>query len=310
MSGKEAIVWVDENDPVFQKHLAGASVSWVLVKEVLHEEILDALKAAQIQFLPEPCSPASALHRLMMDLYAERSCIVRPAPNPNGTKKPAYAVLPRQDLDEKMAFVQKWVAGLDTLALPQGGTDTIVVFSADTPPDAREDVEAAFPDYLQKLGSEELSVWLVSLVKGLLGGVPVVGGSGSYFVAPEGLVVWRRLKKALEPFGIRAYEIPAMKSSSALEAIVDSVRIYVEKAAKDLEADLIKYKAMKAQQGQPGTKSIQQRVLDERMKKITDQLDLVEKYESLLDTSLGSLREDLGNLQVGFGKLAMLEMNQ
>jgi len=301
---KAPIIHLDMSDPTFDKSLAGASVSWELTDEINHQALCNGLQAASIAHLPEPCSPASALHRLMVQLYQDRHCLVKPVQNPvKGSKKPAYAVLPQKDEDGKLAFVQSWSVGLN---VDECGL-TNLVFSDMAPEDAMEEINILYPAALENLGRTEQSIWLVSLVKGMLRGVPTVGGSGTFFIGPKEVQVWRNLRAVLQPFGIRLYEIPAMRSAEALECVVESVKRYTETAIKELNDDLDKYAALsdRIRAGDKDVRSIQQRVLDSRLARITEQVQIVEKYETLFDMKLTELRDSLGNLQAGFSSLVI-----
>lgn len=301
---KTPIIHMDMSDPAFDKSLAGASVSWELTDEINHEALCMGLQAGNIPCLPEPCSPASALHRLMVQLYQDRHCLVKPVQNPiKGSKKPAYAVLPQKDEDGKLAFVQSWSVGLEADIAGQ----TSLVFSDQAPEDSMEEINILYPAALENLGRTEQSIWLVTLVKTMLRGVPTVGGSGTFFIGPKEVKVWRSLRDILHPFGIRLYEIPAMRSAEALECVIESVKRYTETAIKELNDDLDKYAALNARikAGDKDVRSIQQRVLDSRLAKITEQVQIVEKYESLFDMKLTELRDSLGNLQAGFSGLVI-----
>lgn len=301
---KTPIIHLDMSDPTFDRSLAGASVSWELTDEINHEALCMGLRAGGIQHLPEPCSPASALHRLMVQLYQDRHCLVKPVQNPvKGSKKPAYAVLPQKDEDGKLAFVQSWSVGLDT---DEYG-NTVLAFSDMAPEDSVEEINILYPAALENLGRTEQSIWLVSLVKGMLRGIPTIGGSGTFFIGPKEVKVWRELRTLLHPFGIRLYEIPAMRSAEALECVIESVKRYTEAAITELNEDLDKYAAMsqRVRNGEEGARNIQQRVLDARLAKITEQVQIVEKYESLFDTKLTELRSSLENLQAGFSGLVI-----
>lgn len=306
------IIQVATDDAIFDKSLAGASVSWELVSKIVTDELRDALNAAGISFMPEDSSPATALHRMMRDLFQDRNNLVKPVKNPTGSKKPAYAVLPRNDEGGKMAFKEKWSCGIDVVDLG-GAEDVSLAFSTDdngqveASPDVIEDMVGRFPEYLASLGAEDLSVWLVSLVKGLLHGVPTIGGAGTFFIGPQEVPIWRRLKTALAKFGIRLYEIPAMRSAEALECVVESVRRYSEQAIKELQEDLQKYQDLKSKRStDPKVRDIQARVLTSREARIKEQTALVERYERLFDIRLDELRGSLGELEAGFANLSLV----
>jgi len=309
---KLGIVQVAPDDTMFDRSLAGASVSWELVKKVVTDELREALVKADITFNPEDATPASALHRMMVDLFQDRNNLVKPVKNPTGSKRPAYAVLPRNDEGGKMAFKEKWSCGIDVTDLG-GVEDVSLAFSSDdsgqieATPDVIEDMVGRFPEYLASLGADDLSCWLVSLVKGMLRGIPTIGGAGTFFIGPKEVATWRRLKGALAGFGIRLYEIPAMRSAEALECVVESVRRYSQTAIKELQEDLQKYQELKALRStNPKTRDIQARVLQAREARIKEQQAVVEKYEALFDVKMTELRDSLSELQTGFANLALV----
>ena len=297
---KQAIIQVAADDPMFDRSLAGASISWELVKKVVTDELREALAAAGVDFMPEDSSPASALHRMMQDMFQNRNNLVKPVPNPNRSKLPAYGVLPKEEsANKKVAFVESWACGLDK----DGNGEVSLLFSESAPQNAKDDVEVLYPAALATLGGTEISVWLVAFVKTVLKGVPTIGGAGTYFIGPEEVKTWRTLREVLHPYGARLYEIPAMRSEQAMECVLESVKKYTETAMEELKEDLQKYQAIKADPD-PKKRSIQGRVLDARLKTITHQCEVVERYESIFDTKLGELRQSLSSLQIGFAALA------
>lgn len=301
MSKEQSVGIFLVGDDMIDKGLAGASVSWELVDEIDHAELVSQLTLAEIGHTPEKPTPASALARTISKLYKDRSCLVKAVPNPTGSKSPAYGVLPRKDEDGRMTFKETWSVGLDT------AEDGMVVLAwSDSAPDqARDDVEVLFPAAMLNMGRVEQSLWLTSLVKHHLRGVPTIGGAGTYFIAPAEVHVWRKLREVLRPYGVRLYEIPAMKSTQALECVVESVRRYTQTAIDELNADLAQYQEQKRQEAVDAAagkkvRAIQRRVLDGRQARIAEQLAVVEKYESLFDSKMDELRSSLSELQAGF----------
>ena len=294
MSNQAAIFHVTDD----LAHIAGASVSWKLIPELDHDELCQKLKANGFTFLPEPTTPASALLRVMTQLFQNRNTLIKPVPNPNKSKQPAYGVLPKQDEGEKLTFRESWSCGLDTV-----GQSTELVFSHSAPQSARDDVDVLYPAALANLGQVELSTWLVSYVKGVLRGVPTIGGAGTYFIGPDEVKVWRRLREVLKDYGIRLYEIPAMRSEQAMECVLESVRQFTQAAVVELQEDLDKYRAIK-QNPDPKARKIQTRVLDARLARITEQCNVVERYETIFDTKLTEIRSTFAELQMGFTALA------
>lgn len=298
------IIHIDPNDPIFNKGFAGASVSWELTDTINHAELCAALTSESLSYLPEDCSPASALHRLVSDLYQSRSCLVKAGSSPvKGSKKPAYAVLPRKDEEGRMAFVESWSVGL---AQREDGS-YYLVFSEGTPEDAQDEVNLLYPTALEQLGRPEQSIWLSNFVKSALHGVPTIGGAGTYFVGPSEVTVWRTLRKVLSKFGVRLYEIPAMKSEQALDCVIESVKKYTQGAINELQEDYAKYAMLqqKIDAGEEGVRKIQKRAMGSRLEKLNMQLTVVEKYEALFDTKLSDLREQIGNLRAGFASMSI-----
>lgn len=297
----ETIGLIQVSDEMLKTGIAGASVSWKLGEEIDHDELCQKLTAAGITMLPEPATPAAALLRVMTSLFQKRDQLVKPVPNPNRSKMPAYGVLPKEEsATKKVAFVESWACGLD-----KDGTsgETSLFFSESAPQNSRDDVEVLYPAALATLGGTEVSNWLVGFVKTVLKGVPTIGGAGTYFIGPEEVKTWRVLREVLHPYGARLYEIPAMRSEQAMECVLESVKKYTETAMEELKEDLQKYKAIKSDPD-PKKRTIQGRVLDARMKIITHQCEVVERYEAIFDTKLGELRQSLSGLQIGFAALA------
>ena len=300
MANDKTIGLIQVSDEMLKTGIAGASVSWKLGEEIDHDELCQKLTATGITMLPEPATPAAALLRVMTNLFQKRDQLVKPVPNPNRSKLPAYGVLPKEEsANKKVAFVESWACGLDK----DGNGEVSLLFSESAPQNAKDDVEVLYPAALATLGGTEISVWLVAFVKTVLKGVPTIGGAGTYFIGPEEEKTWRTLREVLHPYGARLYEIPAMRSEQAMECVLESVKKYTETAMEELKEDLQKYQAIKADPD-PKKRSIQGRVLDARLKTITHQCEVVERYESIFDTKLGELRQSLSSLQIGFAALA------
>lgn len=135
-----------------------------------------------------------------------------------------------------------------------------------------------FPTALEHLGRAEQSIWLSAFVKGALKGVPTIGGAGTYFIGPKEVAIWRTLREVLKPFGVRLYEIPAMRTEQALECVIESVKRYTQAALDDLNGEFKKYYELqqRLEAGEDGIRKIQQRALDSRLARVNEQLSVVE----------------------------------
>ena len=114
MANDKTIGLIQVSDEMLKTGIAGASVSWKLGEEIDHDELCQKLTATGITMLPEPATPAAALLRVMTNLFQKRDQLVKPVPNPNRSKLPAYGVLPKEEsANKKVAFVESWACGLD-----------------------------------------------------------------------------------------------------------------------------------------------------------------------------------------------------
>lgn len=300
------------NDEVLDASMAGALVCWELPSERADAEAFaEAVKVVGLRYLPSPPTPASALQAMLTKLHQNRNTLVKAVENnPDGSKRAAYSVYPRQKVSGRDGFVADWTVG-HTVVDIGGVLDNQLSFSDNVGLDVIEDLTIQFPYYLTTLGSTDISGYLVELVKGAFRGVPPMGGAGSYFIGPEEVPVWKTLRDALRPFGVSLHHLPAMRGSDALQFVAASVERYIRESQAELEADLEKYQTAREEAAKDGKKrSLQTRVLQDRSEKVQRQLQIVEHYEKILGTSLDSLREGLQGLQAGFGVVAIAEASE
>jgi len=297
--------------------IAGASVSWTLNGAgVLYDDVTTALSEAEFDqsFLPEEASPASALLHMLTKLYRRSDTLVKSVPYKNypkgisGAMKAVYAVVPQEsdDSDEKLRFSEAFKVGVRMVQVgdgPNSYLDPRLWFGPEVTQDQIETMEDDYPNYLKLLGSSEQSLWLTRLAKNVLGGVPLEGGSGHYFIEPSKVPVWRNLHKVLGGVGIFLHEIPAMRSTQAVEAVLSSLRVHVNKSLEELEEEVKKYIK---KQNDGSQRKIQDRVIQDRQKRTLKDLELIERYEKLFSCRLEDLRAQIEKVQMSYAELATI----
>jgi len=300
------------SDGVLDPNMAGALVCWELPSERADaSELAVAVGSTGLKYLPSPPTPGAALQAMVAKQCQDRNQLVKSTDqNPDGSNRVAYSVYPRQKVAGRDGFVAEWTVGHTVVDLGGGVLDPQLAFTENVPVEVMEELLTLWPHYLNTLGSTEISGYLVELVKGAFRGVPPMGGSGTYFIGPEEVGVWKSLREALKPFGVSLHHLPAMRGSDALQFVAASVERYIQDSQAELEADLQKYQELQSQPAADAkkTKRLQERTLRDRSEKVQRQLDLVQHYESVLGTSLQSLRDGLTGLQAGFGALSIAEV--
>lgn len=305
------IVFADPNDPIL-KSMVGASVFWNLANSVSYDTlvvVLDEMPGAENGYdhIPSECSSSSALLRALNNNYANKFSLVKanvkhPMP---GNKAPVYGVFERNEAGKlNDSFELSWTVGLvkadrGSESIEQLAANALVFEGAHPALETR--VRELFAEELPKLGGTEQSAWLTSLVKGKLRAIPF--GNGQFFIAPQFVKHWRQLKEALAPLGIVLHEIPAMRSEQAISAVIASLEAYSAKLSNELTEELATYDA--AQSGDARKRKIQQRVVDDRIKRANEQLNIITTYEELFDTKMDELRAKFDDAKAAFARLSI-----
>jgi hypothetical protein len=134
------------------------------------------------------------------------------------------------------------------------------------------------------LTTEDISSWLTRLIK-RVGAVPLRDTGGVYFVPRTHLDTWRTIGRVLRTAGANVvYEIPALRSDEAVEAILDALQTEAEREAKALESELEKGE-------------LTSRALKGRASKTEQMLAKIQSYEGLLGQSLDVLKKRVEDLQ-------------
>jgi hypothetical protein len=154
-----------------------------------------------------------------------------------------------------------------------------------------DDLDKAFANELVRLSQSDISNWLTKHVYANKA-VTLRDTGGIYFVPKFTLADWQLVAAALrEASQNQLFEIPAVKSDEAVDALLDALGREADATATKLEADL--------------TGDLGQRALNNRVVECQDQMDKVTKYETLLGKNLDQLRGRLDNLKVALATAAL-----
>lgn len=244
---------------------AGAIVMWALTGSVS----LSKFRAAWIeaggdeQDLPSDPTPAQALRRAVRGLGEARR-LVRPISG-------GFALVDEAEQDTDLSYSTKAKAKVVGSTVEVEANDPALIGK----------VEQGFQSALGSLSATECSMWLVRLLA-KLDAVPLRSQGGVYFVPPFTLPKVEMVDRVLRSISDhKVFFVPAMKTDSAVEAILAAVEAEAQEAAAQVEQDLADQKFSTAR-GWRG----REKVVDKTEAKVA-------RYEALLGQKLDSLRAKL-----------------
>lgn len=258
--------------PELTSDVSGGIVFWRLSGAVDYDDLEAAWHGAGLDagLLPAPVARSVALKRTMKT-FADRSILVRPL---KGDVE-GFILVHESYVDGKPQYQN----GL-TVTLDAHGAPVLDPFDPDT---ARQ-VEATFAHHLTALTQQDISGWLVDLIRGVQA-VRLRDTGGLYFVPRTHLDLWRGYVGAIRAAShCKLFEIPALHSDEAVAAVLDAVTREAEEAAGELEEEL-------------ADKELSRRALGSRGRKIEALEHKLATYEELLGVKLDALRGEFGRLQ-------------
>lgn len=147
----------------------------------------------------------------------------------------------------------------------------------------------------------DVSGWLVSLAE-QNNAASLRDTGGVYFVPRPAVNFWQKAVAALK-FATnndhKVFQIPALRNSEAIDAIVDAITLEAGRAASAIEADLLL----------EGDAALGKRALSTRTQTCADVLDKVASYEKLLGIRLDDVRDRVERLRANIATVALLEDN-
>jgi hypothetical protein len=221
MEGSKVIVV-----PALPQDVAGAVTFWRLAGSVDHARLEGEWRARGLdpRLLPSLPTPAVALHRAIEERREERR-LVRPLP-----KRAGWAIVAeRARGEDDLAYHVETRARLDDVG-------RLVVEPADSD-DARV-LAAQFDTHLRTLSFGDVGGWLARRVYALRATALRATG-GVYFVPRPSVEEWTLTGQALAAAsGCFVHQIPALRTSEAVEAILEAVAQETQAEAKRMEEQI------------------------------------------------------------------------
>lgn len=276
-TGDGQIIVTDANTP------AGAVVYWERSGVVNYVKLCRAWSAADLppEWLPRLPSPNTAIRRALKE-YGKGSRSVHRLKG--GTKG--------------WALVDNSIEGEAQPGTPWGTVELRAELDSDsdepqvklTPEDhpLHAGLNAAFTKYLANLGKDDVSGWLADLM-GHLRAVSLRSSGGFYFVPKHRVDTLRAIASVLRACGdTRIFELPALASDNAVEAVLEAVTREAQDEAGRLRDDLAK--------AATGEVKLGERALKTKARQCKAVADKVGAYTELLGTGLDALQQQLTEL--------------
>jgi hypothetical protein len=264
---------------------AGLITWWKLGGEIDLDSLAAAWRTAGLseEALPLQSSPTVALRRALERLFVKPNQGVdlqRIAPkgrSPGGFAVVRFSQEDSEDALQDLVFNTKfkvWLEdGIVNVACNERSKDEL-----------RRAIWQAFQEEQQKVSAHDLSAWLVRRVEAV-GAVRLREGGGVYFVPDTRVQVWRTIAAVFESVSTSTiYEIPAMRSSRAVTAILDALVAEAQHEAARMNGEL-------------DQAALGERAIASRQESCKALLSKVAEYEKLLGTKMEALHGMLGVLQ-------------
>jgi len=270
---------------------AGAIAWWRLSGATDHDKLTAAWLAAGLnaEDLPLPPTPEQGIRRALKE-QEEKRVMARPL-----AAKGSYALVVEKlvsdggsgELEYQTTFrVKVDLTGLITFD-PDGHTAGNLPMAA-----KQEEIRAAYIRHVAALSQGDISSWLVDLAYKVKA-VSLRDTGGIYFVPAPQLEQWHTIVNVLRACsGHQMFEVPALKSSEAVDAILDAVTTEAMDEISKLEAAL-------------DSDSMGARGLKNRSERAASMLAKLKSYEALLGKGTASINEKLEQLQVDLAQAAL-----
>ncbi len=208
-----------------QVSTAGVVSFWHLSGVVRAEALQEAWAAEGLDssHLPTLPTPRAALGRAVNEIK-ERRQLVR-------VLEDGWAFVSESERDGKLRYVQLGTVKLDVVGRLQ--------FSDDTPGEIRVQVGNDYNRILFELSHQDITAWVTDQAK-RLNGTALRDTGGVWYLPQAAVEEWRKIARVLRKVsGHLIYEIPALKSNEAIEAILAALSREAEDEAAAMEAQIV-----------------------------------------------------------------------
>jgi hypothetical protein len=273
--------------PGLSPDVAGAITYWRLSGATDLARLGDAWRASAIdpgQFpLPLSPSPETALRKAVQEQGSKR-LLVRPL-----EKQKGWALV------EEKATGDDLNHAITCRVKLAGHAASYVGFPVVEPADhaLAQPIRAEFDRAISEVDAGATSGWLVRTIYKLQA-VALRDTGGIYFVPRPMLPAWRQIALAVREATAHAvFEIPALRSTEAIDAVLDAVSQEAQTEADKMEKAL--------DEGQLGA-----RALFGRSERCQETLAKIEQYEDLLGRGLDTIKERIGALKSNLVAAALM----
>lgn len=224
--------------------------------------------------LPPPPSDAAALRRTL-EAFRGPQTLVRAVPTGG------FAVVDEEynEADEVLEYETRFTVWIDY-------ESSSMTFDREVDDDVANSVIESFERLRRELQATDLSAWMVRRAKAL-SAIALRDTGGIYFVPEPSAEAWSVFADVVaEVSASRVYELPALKTERAVEALMDAVLAEASEEAAKLE------EAIDALDAAPSARAVKAKAA--KCEAIATKLEL---YEDLLGRRVGDVGERLARLE-------------
>lgn len=261
---------------------AGAITYWQLRGEVNYADLGQRWVDSDlpIELLLESISEQAALRRACESLVDGTDTMVKPTRG----RCTGFTLLRRSVVDENRA---QWNS-VFTAKLSNNGAGLHCWWDI-TGPDLthlQDKVTKQMEHEMSYVQATDISHWLVTLARKYRA-VSLRDAGGVYFVPPQLLDTWSKVKAVIDECAGTVYTIPAMSGEDAALAILDALKNDVDGTVKDMSDAL-------------ADKDMGPRALNARIQQLADKVTTVGTYEEFLGQKLDDLKSSVERLRARY----------
>ena len=264
---------------------AGAVVYWSLSGEIEFEQFRALWDAANLaeELLPETPSPETALRRAMKEQQKPRR-LVRPL-------KKGWAIMAEDAANEELEYTQLLRASINKIG------HLVVENVVEGEKGIADAIAATFTTQQDTLSQSDISSWLARMVRKCQA-VALRERGGIYFIPFSALGHWRAMTEVLsDASGHTCFEIPALKTEQAIDAILASLVREAQDAVSEMETELMEG-------------DMQKRALRTREDRCSAMMAKLGSYETLLGRNMDAMSKKVEDLKISIGAAMLAGMKE
>jgi hypothetical protein len=287
-------------------NVAGRVVYWRLAGTVEHEVLVDAWAEADLDLalLPSPPSPLHSLRRTMAVLTGTRSkrrLLVRPLGRGVDGFALVHEAADGRDLEHATILTasisdERTEAGTPILDVRPGPALNIIDLDAAgwANGGVQRDVQRQFGVACMEHDPGATSYWLTNLLP-KMNAVSLRDKGGVYFLPRDMIPVWDRMVEVIRSVSDHAiFQLPAMQTQDAVDAILDAVTQEAKTLATSIEREL------------NDGEELGKRALQTRVRYCDEMRAKLDRYAELLDTKLDDIDARLDSLKANVAQAILM----